>query len=575
MEWLGSVTKREEAKGWSVLAKKGRARRVGTGLMLALCMSVIFGSSPLRAADPLDRLYDLFKVDLPSADVVVLLDASGSMGGNYRPCRQAVVEFVKRLRQSEQLHLRLFGDVPEAPLDEAGDKAAERVEEFVRREPFPMARRGSDLGMAIHKGLEFLERRGASQVQAFFLLTDGLHQVFPAMNSPYSADFDGDPDWQDLYRRGHALSQGRTVFVYGFGLGERTDVALLRRVFPARSVELIPGNAAGVAHVLERVRDRLRREQLRPVVEKELARGKVESRLLRTSISGNVVRFDLPLTVRNAYSRLPIKLLRVDLLRSGTGSREVQCTLEGNASGVVLEPGKEWQGRLRGRLEAKFNRRRLGKEQRRYESQFTLTPVAAFVDEADLRELGVHPRVAVQPASLTVDLTVRFGVPIWIVVGLLVSVGGALASFRFSSQRFPMQCLAGRLIPTQGGTAAVDLSTLNNPATVGPGCDVNVDAPGVEAKTALVTLRLSDNEAFVSLVAEWSHASVSVIRGVEGSPSPAHLESGDRLAVGKSSFLVEFLPLPSRTRSNAMTVVALLMVLAAVGLVICLFILDH
>jgi hypothetical protein len=34
----------------------------------------------------------------------------------------------------------------------------------------------TDLGLAISKGLEFLEREGASKVQAFFLLTDGLHR---------------------------------------------------------------------------------------------------------------------------------------------------------------------------------------------------------------------------------------------------------------------------------------------------------------------------------------------------------------------------------------------------------------
>jgi hypothetical protein len=58
---------------------------------------------------PPDELYKLFQVDLPAADVLVLLDASGSMRAHgYNDVRQAIVDFAPNLTDKETLHLRVF-----------------------------------------------------------------------------------------------------------------------------------------------------------------------------------------------------------------------------------------------------------------------------------------------------------------------------------------------------------------------------------------------------------------------------------------------------------------------------------
>ncbi|MCS6861939.1 MAG: hypothetical protein NZT92_16660, partial [Abditibacteriales bacterium] len=434
-------------------------------------------------------------------------------------------------------HLRLFGDVPEAPLDKRGDEAAREVDGFVRREPFPMQRRGSDLGMAIHKGLEFLERKDASGVQAFFLLTDGRHQVFPDMRSPYSADVDADPDWQELYRRGQALARRRTVFVYGFGLGERTDIQLLRRVFPARSVELVPGNPGGVAHALRGMRERLRREQLRQAVAQELREGKVEAHLAEASVSGYLTRFEVGLTVRNTYRHLSVRLEQVKGQATGAASQAMECGLVGVPSPVTLEPGKHVGGRVRGTLQAVGRRWRLGVEEMRCQGQFTVTPVAVFAQAAALRELGFSSRVTVRPATLTMDVTARWGVPLWIAIGLVLAlIADFVGILRLRSYQ-PTQSLVGQLTRSGDRVETVDLSRFDRTeVTVGPGQDIDVSVRAAPLDNIVAVLRMEEEGDLASLTLDSRHASVQV--NGQMLTGPRRLEAGSRIQIEQAQFTV-------------------------------------
>ena len=169
-------------------------------LALLTALSLLAATGRAQDRPPLEDLYRLFQVDLPPADVVILLDASRSMAGHqYGSVRRSVVNFAPALTDKENVQLRVFGDTVSNPLEGRGGEVAGKIEGFLPQEPFFSH---TDLGLAILKGLEFLERGDASQVQTLFLLTDGLHQ--PPADSPYSRDFDSDPDWQDLRRRAEA-----------------------------------------------------------------------------------------------------------------------------------------------------------------------------------------------------------------------------------------------------------------------------------------------------------------------------------------------------------------------------------
>jgi hypothetical protein len=175
----------------------------------------------------------------------------------YEVVRQAVVDFVPALTDKETLHMRVFGEAVSSPLEGKSTEIAESIEDYLPQQP---SFNYTDLGLALLKGLEFLEREGASRVQALFLLTDGLHQ--PPGDSLYSRDFTSDTDWQALQQRAQSLCRRRDLFVYGLGLGQQTDITVLRQVFPAQNVEVVVGNSSQVARTLRRVRERLSRTQL-------------------------------------------------------------------------------------------------------------------------------------------------------------------------------------------------------------------------------------------------------------------------------------------------------------------------
>ncbi len=414
-------------------ALRGGALKRGAGRSLLLLASLVSLSATAlsQGAQQQEELLRLFQVDLPSADVLVLLDASGSMRSHgYGDVRQAVVDFAPTLTDKETLHLRVFGDAVSAPLEGAGNEVAGGVNDYLPQEP---RFQHTDLGLAISKGLEFLERERSSRVQAFFLLTDGLHE--PPADSPYSRDFNGDPNWQALRRRAQALCQRHTVFVYGFGLGQQTDINVLRRVFPAQNVEVVVGGPAQVAYALRRVREGLRWAQLRQAVEQELSDGSLDVRLAKASVEGDVTEFEVPLTIRNDYRHLPVSIEQINVQRGRAEGQEISCMLEGSPSNVVLEAGQQWQGKVKGTLNAESPGWRLGKSERPYSATFRFVPVVHFRDEAALGDLGADtsPPKA-DAAALAVSLRVSYGIPFWpFVVAFLLAA--AVAGFAVVSRK--------------------------------------------------------------------------------------------------------------------------------------------
>jgi len=411
----------------------GRANRL---LLLAI---VILAIAPNKStgASTTDDLYQLFQVDLPAADIVILLDASLSMKNNqYSNVRQAVIDFVPALTDKENLHMRVFGDVVSHPLEGKGSEVAAHIESHLPEEP-PFSH--TDLGLAILKGLDFLEREGASNVQALFLLTDGLHQ--PPAGTPYSRDFANDPNWQALQHRALALCRKPHVFVYGFGLARQTDIAVLRQVFPIQNVEVLVGNASQVARTLQQVRERLRQTQLRQAIEQELAEGKVEVRLERDSIDEYSNSFEMPLTIRNAHSHLSIRIEQIDVLRLISDGQEIECTLEGFPANAVLEPGKQLQAIVKGALRRAHPGLRIGEARQSYEATFQFVPVVRFQQQAALDKLDMSlNQSSIDSASLVVNLSISYGIPFWAVGGLVLMIA-AIASFAVAKAKRAKQRL--------------------------------------------------------------------------------------------------------------------------------------
>lgn len=421
--------------------------------LLALIL-LLAAPNPHACASTPDDLYSLFQVDSPSADIVILLDASRSMlDHRYPEVRQAIIDFAPALTDKDNLHLRIFGETVSNPLEGKGDEIAHNIDQYLPQEPLFAH---TDLGLAILKGLEFLERDGASKVQVFFPLTDGLHQ--PPQDSPYSRDFTSDPEWQTLKRRAYALCRQYSVFVYGFGIGQQTDISVLRQIFPANNVEVVVGSAEQVAVSLRQIRERLSRAQLRQSIEQEINDGFVYVRLAKTSVTADATSFDLPVAIHNGYHRLPIKIEEARLQRESYSSKEVFCELEGDCKETVLEPGQQWQGRIKGFLHMQAPPFHIGKARQSFQATFNFVPVVRFQNEEALGELAVattQPQVSM--SSLTVDLHATYGISYLSFAGLILilATGLAIATTRLKRAKqgrdeirrrhAERKCLAGTL----------------------------------------------------------------------------------------------------------------------------------
>lgn len=402
-----------------------KRRTVSICLLLSLGLLLLPPAPTARAADQTEGLFQLFQVDLPSADVAMLLDASRSMKDQqYGDVRQAVIDFTPTLTDKETLQLRVFGDTVSSPLEGKGQEVGPSVAGYLPREPFFGH---TDLGLAILKAIEFLERDGSSSVQALFVVTDGLHQ--PPTDSPYTHDFN-DPSWRALQQRAQALCARHKVFVYGFGLGQQTDISVLRRVFPAQNVEVIVGGAAHVAYALRQVREQLSRTQLRQAIEQELREGRVEARLDQSSVSGDVDKFNVPITIRSTYRHLAVVVDQIKVLRSSFSSPEVSCAVAGGPTKLSLKPGKAWQGVAAGALNAAAPGWHLGKAQENYAASFEFIPVVHFQDEAALAELGLLDAIPTTPSTpvLKVGLRVSYGISYWTILLLGSLVLGLTAT---------------------------------------------------------------------------------------------------------------------------------------------------
>lgn len=364
----------------------------------------------------------VFQIDLPSADAAILMDASLSMQNHrYRDVRQAVINFTATLTNTETLHLRVFGDVAGAPLEDRADKIAGAVAEHLPAEPLFQY---TDLGLAILKGLEFLERDGASDAQALFLVTDGMHQ--PPPGGPFTRDFANDPNWQSLRERAWRLCQKRQVMIYGFGLGRRTDIALLRQIFPTPNIELIVGDTAQVVTTLKRVRENLRQARLRRAVGQELNDGKIKVWLAQSDIHGDASGFEQPVIIQNNYRHLPVIIERVNLRLASSSNKEIICELEGAPSELTLAPGRQWQGRLKGELQADLPGLSVGRKESVYRAEIQIAPIARLEHEAELASLGFDQlKPLCDEPPLRIELRARYGAPYWLIA---LSVG-ACATF--------------------------------------------------------------------------------------------------------------------------------------------------
>lgn len=282
--------------------------------------------------DTVDELFEIYGIANEPGDYVVTVDTSGSMMNPppiYPDVRSVFSGFVSAIGDADHLSVITFDTSPvirfNGYMDAEGRAAAANA--------LPETARGArtDIGAAINAALDRMERPDGAQVQTLIFLTDGR---IDAPGSPYATR--GSSAWVQLRERADRLSAGRSVSVYGAGLGGGvTDIEALRDVFPRANIVSLPNDQ--LAAFFDEAIQRAKLERLRLPVEEELRRNAVQAvatvdRL--DDVSTLLIRFD---------SKLPHLGVTINLRGitvTDAAGAVLSSTLVGGPRTLTIGPGQ-------------------------------------------------------------------------------------------------------------------------------------------------------------------------------------------------------------------------------------------
>ncbi|MEW2072232.1 vWA domain-containing protein [Streptomyces sp. NPDC013433] len=327
--------------------RPGRARaravhRAAAGLaalVLTALTAVTSGTAPAAAtADPTragsspsrSEIYSELGLDRVPADYVVLVDVSGSMlnKGRYSSVRSALLPFLKGLSPRDYVALFTFGDKAEAvylghPSDPEGiiGKLPDRAGPSGVR---------TDIGAALDRGLDELERPDAAEIGSVVMFTDGKHE--PPKGSAYPTS-DG-AAWNALRGRAEELADGHELAAYSMPLAtDESGTAQLSGVIPD-TTELRPDSVQNLAEYLGRAAERVRARKAARLIAPDEGKG-VTATLSPTGVldlgDGGAAA---TLTLTATTERVP---LTVTGLRATLDGQPL--TVTGLPDRVSLEPG--------------------------------------------------------------------------------------------------------------------------------------------------------------------------------------------------------------------------------------------
>jgi hypothetical protein len=501
----------------------------GLGVVLALSTTVLSRSAAQSPAeDPLAALAERLDPQMPGADVSLLLDASGSMLGRYSAVRAAALRFAEGLSRGETLTARAFAANITQPISGRGAEARSILDAGLPREP--LSGIGTDLGLALSKALDDLDRPDAAPIQALFVITDGLHQ--PPGDSPFSRDFEGDRDWLDLRRRAGALAQRSHLIVYGLGIGGQTDIGVLRRVFPARNVEILSGDAASAGAAMARLQRQMRLVRLKTLLERDIEQGAVTVSPQSPSNRGNEGTVTVPIVIQNAYQTLNVTVTGLHVEPAADVPPGISVHLNA-PSHLRLGQGERSTLTLTVALRRKVRRWALGRHRLSIESRWLPVGEAQFEDRAALEILRLPSRPTFQPLAASVRIAVEYGKPWWLLIALGASAVLTVIGWKRRVTILPMSGLLGS-IEVQGHSFSL-ADFPKDRITVGP-APADIQLPDVGANVDAVELDMGRDGDSAILTLHASGFGVSVNDEiVSGERS---LSGGDTVRLGGAEFVV-------------------------------------
>lgn len=231
----------------------------------AAAIAVLWPATAACAAPPqddYDEVISALGVAPQPSDYVVIVDTSGSMAnaGRYAKVRTALSQLSSVLLPKDYVALLTFDQTAVVRYQGLVGKDPDKI---VASLPAVPQGQGTDIGAGIAAGLDQLERKGALEVGAIVLITDG--GLAAPRQSPYREA--GSEAWQLLRQRAAQLAEGHRIAPYAVALDDSSDAKLLKDVFTG----VIDVASNQVEKRLARIDSDLVNVQAAKVLEKDLA----------------------------------------------------------------------------------------------------------------------------------------------------------------------------------------------------------------------------------------------------------------------------------------------------------------
>jgi Ca-activated chloride channel homolog len=171
-----------------------------------------------------------------SADVVLVLDTSGSMGEDQKmsSAKAGAKQLVSLLSDKDDFSLLSFSDAPnwattDQPLSKSRKAASDAVDSL-----FPGGQ--TDLYDSIDQAYSHLQSRPADHIRAIVVLTDGV-------------DNKSTVQLNDLLSRTRADAEGHTIRIFTIAYGNDAKRSVLKQIADATQAKAYDGNPTNIVEL--------------------------------------------------------------------------------------------------------------------------------------------------------------------------------------------------------------------------------------------------------------------------------------------------------------------------------------
>ena len=364
------------------------------------------------------------------ADFVIVIDKSGTMRHFWNPVKESLSLFISAIPDGDYLSLLAFGTdakyltTPTPVNSQTRDHLINEVGRIGSPED-----QKTDLGRAIGKTLDELNRPGGSRLKFVFFLTDFVHE--PSGGSQYRNANPDEEIWQMLVNRRKNEQHGNILQVFALllPLGKQVgrDISLGKSVFP--ELEQVSVNQRTLLSWFERRKAEVARDKLRAIVQSDSKKAPLD-------IQRIYIRSDLLRRSCKIYASIsPIKerIVKTSELSSlepkiqveGDGLKKTEFSLKSRQNISLEQPMEDFDILV---AHTMYPRRRILRGSETGNISLILEGTQKLSPSEEILKLGLPVSTSFIVSS-SFPLTIPYGyVPIGLLIVIVVLIAGGIIS---------------------------------------------------------------------------------------------------------------------------------------------------